>query len=406
MQEYKPNTGKNLIEVGVDKYGREFIRVYDKFHYGYHKYKNCKQMISELGLAVPRKDMKSCYKEAGDKFGMSPAAALKWYNAISYKTFVGSIDNQHVRNFALCWMQKGVKPQALNRLRRVADKLDQVKKDGIYNVAPLVYASERSPQELKAELGKGLWKKLHKNSFSRNKLLSFASIRDKDAHEDIPSSLLHLLNSRNFPVGKDTILYIKDKLKGSWTNKDRCKMVANLHEDTKRLSRILNREMSKNWSVDRLKEEHDRMIQLYNNQNRIREQARQSRDLDDPIEYEDNPMKSYEKNEYTAIRLNSIREYHKEGQDMEHCVGFYGNQAAEGTYICYQIRKDGEHYSTLGIMRHQMGKKAVYTFNQHYKKHNHEVDLDSAEEFATMLIGELNKASHSQFANSEQTVKE
>lgn len=405
MQEYKPNTGKELIEVGTDSLGRKFVRIYNNYHYTYHKYGSCKEMIWSLGIGLtPRKDMKSYYKEAGDAIGVSPSAALKWYNAIAYKTFVACVDNFHVKKFALCPVRKKVKPEALANLHRVAGLLDQVKKDGIYNVAPLVFVSGDTPQKLKVELGKGLWKKLHKNSFHRNQLLGRASIRNKDSYEDIPSSLLHLLHGM-FPCKKETVLYVKEKMKGKWTNKNACKRVASFYEDTKRLAVLLNRDFSKNWSVEKLEEEHNRFIQLYNNRARV-EREIQDANIDTPIKYNDEPFTEFNHGEFTAVRLNTMWEYNNEGKKMSHCVGSYRHQAYRGDYICYHICMNGEDYSTLGIYRDHRGVRTHYIFNQHYKKHNHEVDVDSAKEFATMLVSELNKASHSQFANSEQTVKE
>lgn len=373
-------TGKNLIEVFEDTKGKG-IRIYTTTLRRYQKFKSISDMVSQLGLnIVRRKDMHGYYKEIGDKLGISAKEALSWYNAIAYKHFVASLDNFHVKKFALNPIKKQVIPQALHQINKCKDKLDQVKKDGIYHIAPFIVESNSTPEELKKSFGKGKWKKLTKNSFTRNKLIvsNRNFIQDEDILEDIPTSII-----KNLPLfHKEILLYVKNNLKGKWTNKSEINYVATLVLDTQRMATQLNRDFSFNWSIGKMEEEHDRMITI--NRNNFYNQINSNASSNEPVPYYDHFEKlnltKIEKDGYTAVLLKTPFDYTKEGAEMNHCVGGYGSIAKNGTYAVYSITNPELRRSTLGMYKNPNG----VTIQQHYGPHNTEVDKGT-EEFAHYL---------------------
>ena len=110
------------------------------------------------------------------------------------------------------------------------------------------------------------------------------------------------------------------------------------------------------------------------------------------------------RNGWTATLLTKGEDILAEGLAMHHCVAAYADSVAEGKYLIYSIKKDGERYSTLAYSHYRMRpttkiEEAYYpaamhtTFNQHYKVCNKIVDNPNAlelQQFITEWYSQMN----------------
>lgn len=346
------------------------------------------------------------FKMLGDILGVSVKAALKHYNALAYKVFVARYDNLHIKKFCLEWQKKCINTGRLNRLEEVAPILDQVKKDGIYHVAPWVFSTGLNPNKLKESFGKGAWKKLCKNSFHRNKLITTArtnyrmTFQEKIAVNAIPSTILQNHSTETFEV----MQWLTVHRKGKWGRKQENRTLARIVFDTKQMAEELQQPFSLNWNEERMSAEHDRLVRLRNNiwrQRQVQKDADFAKDFPYVEELKEKELDTFVIDGYTATLICNGPNLQDEGGFMEHCVGLYSSSCRNGNYLVYSIcDADGNRYSTLGINYSKHGDKSSwlqsewsddkYSFNQHYKKYNHKVDAQEAIDFASEIIKQLN----------------
>ena len=78
---------------------------------------------------------------------------------------------------------------------------------------------------------------------------------------------------------------------------------------------------------------------------------------------------------------------------MKHCVGSYSDSVQRGQYLVYSITIEGKRYSTLGVNITNNGKNTEYSFSQHYKKCNAQVDCTDVKDLANLLVEQLNRNS-------------
>lgn len=390
-------TGKNLISIGTAKDGgdgRRYVRLYNRTFWNYHKFRSVKEMVSYLGLSAQRKkDMKTYWKEVQDELGMTASAALKWYNAVAYKHFVASIDNFHVRKFALNPIKKSVMPMKLAELHVAKDKLDQLKKDNIYHVAPYVLRTNATPSTLKERFGKGAWKTVSKNSFAKNKLISeyigHFELSASKRLSALPSGVLKSLQRTGHSL--DVMEWVAANCKGKYTNSDYIKRAAIVVRDTIHMANQLNERVSMKWDYTKFEEEHERLLLLQ--RNRYRHPIFHTPALvnDDAIFEGSDSLISIEEivhdKVYKAIPLVRHSELIEEGNRMRHCVASYARYCASNQYAVYSIQIDGKPYSTLGLQK----LRNKYIFEQHRAVCNQEVKDEIAIKLAAAILKELNK---------------
>lgn len=445
------------------------IRFHKKTFKSYHKIKDYKQLVCDLDIFdeikelkknrfgidsdklwedaianasfmdlvtvdVPKITNQQYYKILGDILGCSAKVALKHFNALMYKTYVGKYDNLHIRRFCINPTKKQIDYVQLNKLRRVAEKLDQVQKDGIYHIAPFVFYANKTPNELKDE-SKGTWKKLCKNSFTKNKHIAtqlsmsvyvmgkkidMLKQIDVARWNEIPSTLLR--NHPTFTI--DQLEWFRDHMKGSWGKTKIIKDFVNTLRDTERMAEHLGEPFSYKWSKDRVHAEHTRLTQLRNQRWRD-EQASKQKDFNVEFsfveEFTNKGLDKFELGEYTATLLKSPMDLQIEGDSMNHCVGSYANECKNNRYVVYSLSKTltGEKYSTLGIsngatqMHFLNGVWAnkdeakKFFMNQHYMKYNRPIDDDNAKTISTEIIFQLNqKLTSKENTNASKANKE
>jgi len=166
--------------------------------------------------------------------------------------------------------------------------VDEVIKDGLHNIVPLVTFFGLSPCQLKKKFGKGLWRKITKKSisFNRGLISHLAYIYPEKSrlnpidNTDLSRNQIRVLTSIKSTLvteyrdwfdpnkyGRDHTL-ILNLLEYLSKCKVSCKSSLNnckhIYHDTYRMAERLGLKFNKDWSVNRVNEEHQRMTQLSN----------------------------------------------------------------------------------------------------------------------------------------------
>ena len=257
--------------------------------------------------------------------------------------------------------------------------LMQAIEDGQENLIPLIFAFNATPSELKAMFGKGEWKRLCKNSRTRNMLIvkcaPFYRLNEADRVRNvkyankIPSTVLGYRND----VGDSLLWAVKNKeraLNIDWETG----ILVSLYADTKRMAQRTRQEFNPNWSRRTMKEKHEEFT------NKINEARYGTK----PFEYE---RIIIEQGEYTGELLMSPKEVANEGTSMRHCVASYAEDCSFGKYAVFSIKKNDDRYSTLGLRK----RDTEWRINQHYMACNQRVKDSAAMDLAQQLCNKMNE---------------
>lgn len=277
--------------------------------------------------------------------------------------------------------------------------------DGIEHVTPIIMAFGKDPQELKKQLGKGVWKSICKNSFSRNKLLA-------DWAEAIPhtyklsSGLLKLVTQGHRGAYVNACpeylmqidVHLQEPKKLSVTKAREIHNLCGTYYDTRNMARHLGAPFDVNWSVKTIQRKHDEYTKEINKKNysteRFKHQFPERVDLDGMLapplhlEHYIRPLSAEAclpnvRVHYTAFLLDSEYAYWEEGTAMHHCVANYAPGGKTGRYAVYSVRKNGERFSTL--MFDDYGRVI-----QHYIAWNKPIPHEDRE-YTTKIERELSK---------------
>lgn len=325
------------------------------------------------------------FKDFNKKTGYNAKYIAKCLNWGCYQVFIKPIE-QYVNDYAYCHY-KGLIPFRVERIWKMKSILDRNKKDGIENISPFCFQYEMTPKELKEAFGKGLWKKLTKNSKYRNNILRrrlhpSAKHLGQKYFDQVPSSYYKKFSSNYYAY-----YFWKNKIpKSDW---ERMKMeIGDLPRSTE-LKWL-------NWTPRRIHEEHEKMIREQTNR-RLRGRSPKTFEI---FKKNKEYPKTVESDGFKAELLTSALDLAKEGIEMKHCVGSYDYHVKNGQYIIYSI--SGKERSTLSI---SVGEKqyeidttgAVWSkdrnfndwgqfakINQHYSYCNSKVSKES-EKFAKKI---------------------
>ena len=281
--------------------------------------------------------------------------------------------------------------------------LQQCRKDGIANIIPIVAYFKKSPQELKKALGETTWKKLCKNTYSRNRLLFLRSDARLTPVEwnAVPSTIL---KSRTYetPEVYSWLIRTQDIPLKNYSKDYNIQREASIYIDTQRMCRDAGETFNPNWSKRRMKEEHDRLSRM---QQEIanRRQAERNAEYAKLLKVDFRELhKGLETIEFdsgvVAVPLVNMQQVQEEGSKMHHCVGSYARMCAEGEYLVWHLTK-GDVKTTLGIdVQSESGMitfgKNLYNFNQHFGHCNaivEDQDLKAAAIFIVNMLIEQNK---------------
>lgn len=351
------------------------------------KIENTDDLIVDLDYEYTfkiRPKTKEYFRAASDILGVSPSVYLKAFNFHMYDHMVARFDNHHVKKLCFKYPAKKLCPVKVRELNNISVNLDQLKKDNLYHLAPIVFKLRKDPADLKKEFGKGAWKKITKNTFSRNKLLMNVPTRNTETIVDfntLPSSLIQYVD---MSVPK-FLKWAQEKMKGKWSNKKEIEKAYHLFIDTERMANNIGETFNLNWTHEEMKAAHDRYIpQLISG----------ALKADNKVfdHYDSVPVKTYIQGDFEATYLKTVDEIHLEGKRMHHCVGGYAGLAKCNEYAVYHITFKGEKYSTLGLVvnKNLVNNKLTYNLSQHYEACNQPVSIE-ADFFSQELIELLNK---------------
>ena len=376
--------------------GKEVVSVGDHLFHEYRKYSSNKQMIASLELIGVIGDITSfrkvhcsnglSWKHAnnkaiGDILGCSINQFRKHLNGLLYKTFVAKYDNYFIKEFCLNPIKKSIDVNKLNVLSKSYDKLVTTKCDGLEHILPYVFTFNKTPKELREIFGKGVWKKMCSFSKTRNKLISnnlrpFCASTVIDVI-DTPSTLL----KQKFPLLFSK--YAAKNLKGAWGDKTKLEYFYPIFDDCVRMFQQEGLKFNMNWSITRVKEEHDKLVSIVN--------ARKysSDKFDWTVDFK---HKEFTIGDYTVKLLDNARDIADEGTCMKHCVGSYADQSRAGKYAVFSVLKGEEKYSTIGFnLTNTLHGEKLFHFQQHYKKYNAQVDCEIAKSIPGLICGEIHK---------------
>lgn len=325
-----------------------------------------------------------------DKFGITPAKFRKVFNAIMMRVWVDPI-KEHANRFAYNSQAK-IQPFIVKKIWSNLETIEQAKKDGIYNIVPWIIEKGEPPQILKEQFGKGVWKKLCKQSMTRNSLIAKGTSRfhfetSIDTAIAMPSYILK--RGGNSPISweESTLWLVKNKLisgkdftKGKYSVSKDAHKFSHYYTDTKRMASELGRMFSCNWPPAKLEEKHGEYVKLIN--------LKRYSPL--PIDC----LKGFSVNKvvhkgFTTKLLDSAALVHEEGAVMHHCVGSYTSSVIDGKYLVYSITEDGKRSSTLAFYRYS--ENDPWLFSQHYGYCNGHITDKHESELKEVLLSLLNK---------------
>jgi hypothetical protein len=216
--------------------------------------------------------------------------------------------------------------------------VNQAERDGLTNIIPAIICWKMSPQELRAHLGKGLWKRIAGHSKTRNirllqvtskNILEGASVDEWGAmFTSIMEFPLWSWGALQYPINDVSLLAAK--LCDSHENDDFWDLRMTV-EDTKRM---LNGHLNPKWTMAQLTRAHEE----------ARHQLRR-RDFDVTPFAAD---WSYSSAGFTASLLTSEMQIAEEGDQMHHCVASYAKVSKEGRYAVLKVQSADER-ATCGL---------------------------------------------------------
>ena len=350
-------------------------------------------------LGNSKRYLKEEAKKFYEQHGILATSVVKIARGIVYN----EVYKQFPEWYKLCrttsWAPLGYRFEYLE----TEELLQQCRKDGIANIIPIVAYFKKSPQELKKALGETTWKKLCKNTYSRNRLLFMKSDARLTPVEwnTLPSTILKsrthfapevyswLIRTQGLPLKN----YSKDY---------NIQREASIYIDTQRMCRDAGETFNPNWSKRRMKEEHDRLSRM---QQEIanRRQAERNAEYTKLLKVDFRELhKGLETIEFdsgvVAVPLVNMQQVQEEGSKMHHCVGSYASMCAKGEYLVWHLTKGGIE-TTLGISAQSeraiiVFGKNMYNFQQHYGFCNalvEDQDLKDAADFIVKMLNQQNE---------------
>ncbi|MFC4731779.1 PcfJ domain-containing protein [Salipiger abyssi] len=225
---------------------------------------------------------------------------------------------------------KGIKNIVASRFSHHRGKVEMCERDGLPQIAPIVAVAERTPTELRKELGKAVWKQIHHASVSTNSRRAYIWIHDlgRTPFAEIiqyrPCHLQRLVNAKP-PFLEHQVYAAKFAPVGLFSE------IASMHRDTQRMGITVNPA----WSLSRLKREHDAAA------------LKGALAKSSPKEWA--APARYELSGLLFTRLVSDRDLSAEGLMQRHCVASYAREAKKGDLQVYSI--SGEERATLAFWR-------------------------------------------------------
>lgn len=332
------------------------------------------------------------YKNFTSTYGVCPTRVVKIFNAAVFKNAI----IPYKEYFSLFYRSKSIDPTQFTKVVKNAELLEQATKDGQKNILPLILNQELPPQKLKSVLGKGVWKKLTRNSFHRNKIL----VNYKDISEVMNYDFTALKIAYKHWSPKPGAHHWLKRVVGVPYSKHKesdASMKLTTYLDTKDMAARLQLPFNEKWSLRKMEEKHTEYSRL---QQRLAEQRRIVRDKD----YAERLVKlkaidlstfykqtTWEKDGVTATVLTTYERIVEEGSEMHHCVAGYAEHCLNKDYVVVSLT-DGTIRTTLGAhIDLGIDSSCRFSENQHYGKCNSRVEDERFISLANEVITSLNK---------------
>ena len=344
-----------------------------------------------------------------DKYKVAPSKFRQIFNAMMMN--IWCVQPYFSR---YCFTSRGIIERKVELLHMHLDLIRQTEKDNQSNIIPFVLYTGMNSQQLRGILGRGLWRKICKNSHNKNHLIAKklnynpfffpdprypqSDSKRKKMNEEfkkfvedqnkLSSSILKHTNFHDIEI----LLAIDNCFK-SKDLKQALGGFSNTVADTIRMAKQLNENYNLNWSENKWKQKHEEYSEILTSRQYSKEKFSK---LD---EYKDHIIDDYE-----CVLLRSPFEIAQEGLKMGHCVASYINRVEKNSYLVYSVRKNGEKISTLGLSKNSptpfdlmlevdRGGNAVlkskWKLDQHYRKYNNSVGEEKLVE--EKIIDSLNK---------------
>lgn len=362
-----------------------------------------------------------------DTYGITPTKLVKIAKGIIYEQVV----KPNPQWAKLCRKSNWQPSKEMFGFLEHNELLEQCVKDGTENIIPLVALFGRDAKGLRELFGKNPWKKIVKNSYTRNRLI-FINCVNRYEYEDIDEKgiLKKFLFWNEFPSTLLTSRYVKSAYAPWWmfdlafkeTKQPLKAMSTGRHADggcgptydlimmlmdTKNMAHRLDQPFDEKWSLRRFREEHQRLILLERDRQQIR---RASKDKGYAEKLKIN-FKDLHKwldvvrwGDCVGTPLVNMQEVIDEGAKQGHCVGGYADYCAQGGYVVYSLEKNGVK-STLGVTFGKEFRRVVnddgtvtmeplrqrYILQQHYLAYNKDVTDSDMLKCAQEIVRELNE---------------
>jgi hypothetical protein len=211
--------------------------------------------------------------------------------------------------------------------------VNEAERDGLYNLIPIIIAFGAPPQAIRAEIGRGAWRRVANNSVTRNKLIMNATRRCGRENKfvflkllEIPSGVMREIHTAD----EDEIIAARIT-----PRKHGLVFRETLHavRDTRRM--LLPNEFNPEWGYARIRHEHELATRAV-----MQRRYSDKRFADDWV---------LEENGYSGRLLTTQAEIAIEGELQHHCVASYARQAAMGQYAVFRI--EGKERATAGIVK-------------------------------------------------------
>ena len=323
-----------------------------------------------------------------DEFGTSFIAEYKHFMRLQYKAYISDIPKIVTNNYIKGWykpnkLSHGIVPERLKVVRGNIENINQTIKDGNSHILPFVVFTGKTAEDLKKEYGKGLWKRLCKNSHYRNKLIEESNA--VSVMVNYPTSVIKIVNRIsgcgriNAEFKKELADWYTKHFKGKWTTLTHGDIIDiyNCVKDTKQMAEQLGYKFKLNMDYVSLKQLHDKYAKA------IRDRQYSS----EPFDWLKDIPKQLNEGDYSIVLLDNPRSIREEGDVMKHCVASYINLVARKEYLVYSVMKNGEKVSTVGYYK----QNDVWRIQQQYGKYNSRIQ-DYAEKFIALeMLNEINE---------------
>ncbi|WP_395378101.1 PcfJ domain-containing protein [Marinicella sp. W31] len=288
--------------------------------------------------------------------------------------------------------------------------MQEVINDKLHNIVPLVAYFALSPCELKKKFGKGLWKRITKKSlyFNRSLIAHLDYIYPETARLNSIKNVDKCINTISVLTSiKATLVceynnWFNPSIYGSdfefifnlleWLSKCKVTCKSSLYTnkytyiDTLRMAGRFGVEFNKNWSVNRVYREHERLTQISN--------ANYYPDIVYPwLQKHEDLLSNKEFEGFTVRFVLTPYQLKNEGIEMHHCVSSYDYEISDKRYLVFSLRNTKiNKRSTLGLFYDYHGKK--WSVDQHLGVCNQSIVDRGFKEIENQILKIVNSKIH------------